>query len=95
MPLKRLLAGKMGHQFAFREKQGFGIPLQKWLRGVTKNQDHLHDRLCHSGTRIGEFFSNKAIAEAVLNGRVENVWLLLVLDEWLCQATESVSSAVP
>jgi asparagine synthase (glutamine-hydrolysing) len=94
-PLKQLLARKMGHEFAFREKQGFGMPLEKWCRSDPQNQNDLRDRLCHSGTRIGELFSNEAIAETVRSGRVENVWLLLILDEWFCQTTESVSSAVP
>ena len=84
----------MGHQFSFREKQGFGMPLEKWFRSNPRNQSELRDRLCHSGTRIGEFFSKEAIAQTVLSGRVENVWLLLILDEWFCQTSESISSAV-
>jgi asparagine synthase (glutamine-hydrolysing) len=94
MPLKQLLAGKMGHQFAFREKQGFGIPLEKWLRGVTQNQNALRERLCHSDTQIDQMFSRQAIEKTILTGNVENVWLLLFLDEWLSQLANSGSTAV-
>ena len=85
LPLKRLAASKLGDEFAFRPKQGFGLPLQSWLRDDTMNSAAVADRLCHADAMINQWFQPVAVNEVIANQRVENIWLLLVLEEWLCQ----------
>ncbi|HBJ35788.1 MAG TPA: hypothetical protein DDZ51_13790 [Planctomycetaceae bacterium] len=97
LPLKDLLARKLGHEFAYRRKQGFSLPLDAWLRTNKSNQQAVRDRLTAQNAKISEWFSTEAIAETIELGLAENVWLLLALEEWCGQMkpptrTESVAT---
>jgi asparagine synthase (glutamine-hydrolysing) len=85
LPLKLLAARRFGQDFAFRPKQGFVMPLQNWLQQPGMGQDAVIDRLAGASSHIASWFERAAIVEQVKRSRVVNVWLLLVLEEWLQQ----------
>ena len=84
-PLKQLAAEKLGDAFAFRPKQGFVMPLESWFRQSTSEAELVRDRLLDPGARIAKWFDQDQVNVNLANGRVVNIWLLLVLEEWLCQ----------
>ncbi len=86
LPLKMLAARKFGQDFAFRKKQGFVMPLEKWLRADPKSANTVRERLCDRGSELRRWFSDDAVDAVVSHGRAENLWLLLVLQEW-CRQT--------
>jgi asparagine synthase (glutamine-hydrolysing) len=85
LPLKNLIAAKLGHDFAFRQKQGFALPLESWIRRDKNNQHQIRERLMGSHAQIHEWFDCKAIDDTIANGPAENTWLLLILEEWAQQ----------
>ncbi len=85
LPLKNLIAGKLGHDFAFRQKQGFSLPLESWIRRDKNNQQQIRERLMCSHAQIHQWFDCKAINDTIANGPAENTWLLLILEEWAQQ----------
>lgn len=85
VPLKNLLAKKMGEEFAFREKRGFSLPLESWLRTEQANHNRIKDNLLGGTSCIGNWFTRAAIDTTIDSGTPENIWLLMVLEEWLRQ----------
>lgn len=92
LPLKKLVARKLGYDFAFRPKQGFGLPLESWLRRNRSNQEAVQDRLTSQNACLSEWFESHSIRDTIDKGRVENVWLLLVLEEW-CEQMKGVGKS--
>ncbi len=92
LPLKNLIARKMGRDFAFRRKQGFGMPLEQWLKRDIHNRELIRDRLTESDSKILEWFDQDAVQNVVNNGCGENVWLLITLNEWLNQSRMKVTT---
>jgi asparagine synthase (glutamine-hydrolysing) len=89
MPLKQLAAKKLGEAFAFRPKQGFELPLQSWFNRSSSEAGEIRDRLTDPGARIAQWFDQDQVTANLNNGRVVNIWLLLVLEEWLGQMSHS------
>jgi asparagine synthase (glutamine-hydrolysing) len=85
LPLKRLVERKIGSDFAFRRKQGFEIPLEKWLRGTEDRRNQLEDTLTDQSTGLGQWFCIETVKSTVRTGSAYNLWLLVVLQEWLRQ----------
>jgi asparagine synthase (glutamine-hydrolysing) len=85
MPLKQLAAKKLGQDFAFRPKQGFVMPLQSWFERSTREASEIRDRLTDPASSIAGWFDQAQVHDQLDRSRVVNVWLLLVLEEWLCQ----------
>ncbi len=85
LPLKRLLARRMGKEFVERPKQGFSIPLKAWLFDDEITSATVRDRLTSSSSPLREWFDIDGIDAALAPQNAANVWLLLVLDEWLRQ----------
>jgi len=85
LPLKNLIAGKLGHDFAFRQKQGFALPLESWIRRNKDNQQLIRERLTSSQAQILDWFDRTAVDETIVSGPAENTWLLLILEEWAQQ----------
>lgn len=90
LPLKMLAAKKFGHDFAFRRKQGFAMPLKKWLRDDPQSAARVRERLCDPASELGRWFCHETVETVLSHGRVENVWLLLVLQEWCRQMATPV-----
>lgn len=82
LPLKNLVARRLGHAFAFRKKQGFEIPLESWLRGTAERKQHLLDSLTNSQSGLADWFCTDALRELVQHGSAYNLWLLCILREW-------------
>ena len=49
----------------------------------------IRDRLTDPGASIAQWFDQKQVTTNLDNGRVVNIWLLLVLEEWLGQMSHS------
>jgi asparagine synthase (glutamine-hydrolysing) len=91
IPLKNLLARKMGHAFAHRSKQGFVMPLEKWLSDDRK-KSQVCDRLLGSRAHITNWFEPEKIRKVIDGKSGFNTWLLMVLEEWLFQVLNENSS---
>lgn len=93
LPLKALARQRFGSDFADRKKQGFVVPLEAWLRTNQQNVQEVRSRLCDTSTIIRQWFQPGEI-EATLKSEIpENIWLLLVLEEWSQQNTTANAPA--
>jgi asparagine synthase (glutamine-hydrolysing) len=82
LALKELAAARFGHEFAFRRKQGFEIPLERWLRGTEQRRDEVAQQLLDPRCGLVNWFCPEQLQLAVSSGTVYNLWLLCVLREW-------------
>lgn len=82
---KKLLRKYFPESFLQRPKQGFGIPMHHWFGSGGKIFDSVRERLLNPSSPLHEWFEPKVLAALITNDRVAAVWLLLFLDEWLCQ----------
>lgn len=84
--LKELAAKHLGREYVYRPKEGFGIPVSRWLRD--DDAGYLRDTL------LGESPVFSLLDEQTVRGMVEEhrsgradhaakVWNLLMLDAWL------------
>jgi len=85
--LKDLLARLMGPEFAFRRKQGFGIPRRQWFLPGRKGRELFEAVLGDSASGLGEWFDLGAVRAAAAEhtesrDRSGVMWLLLVLGLW-------------
>lgn len=84
--LREIVRRRVGPEIAFRRKQGFSIPVERWL--ATKWASQLHAlKQPNVLTREG-WFDAKALSKAVDDGlRNKSVpaqlWYLLVLENWM------------
>ncbi len=85
LPLKNLVARRFGHEFAFRRKQGFEIPLESWLRGTVERRQQLLHNLTDRDCGLLDWFCTDALQDVVLRGSAWNLWLLCILREWRLQ----------
>lgn len=85
LPLKLLAEKRLGTDFAFRKKQGFEIPLEKWLRGSQERIRQMEHQLADEAEGLGTWFSPDSVKQTVQVGSAYNLWLLVVLREWKIQ----------
>jgi asparagine synthase (glutamine-hydrolysing) len=79
--LKKLLESDFESIFIYREKQGFEIPLEKWLF-EGNNFINIEARFKNPSGILLKLFE-KSMLDLILNERKGyETWLLLVLDEW-------------
>lgn len=79
--LKKLLESDFDSNFIYREKQGFEIPLEKWLF-EGNNFINIEARFKNPSGILLKLFE-KSMLDLILNERKGyETWLLLVLDEW-------------
>ncbi len=84
---KRAIEELVPREILFRRKQGFGVPLDHWFRG--KSRDYLRERLLSPGALRHGFF-NRSYVETLWNSYVTNrrmdaldrLWGLLVFEVW-------------
>jgi asparagine synthase (glutamine-hydrolysing) len=93
LPLKRLAARRFGSEFAFRKKQGFSVPLTRWLHSDNGTESSIEERLTDPSAPLMEWFDKEGLKSVLRARDGENTWLLLVLDEWLRQQCAPASVA--
>lgn len=91
LPLKQLAAVRFGNDFAFRRKQGFEIPLERWLRGTPERKAEVLQRLTDPDTGLGAWFCSSSVRNVVEQGNAYNLWLLCILQEWRLQNCSVIS----
>ncbi|MEJ5329866.1 MAG: asparagine synthase (glutamine-hydrolyzing) [Desulfobaccales bacterium] len=90
--IRRLLTADLGPEFVERPKNGFQMPLRRWLKGDMATI--LQGRLLPADAPLYHLCRREAVAALLgrfLGGQKdlsEDVWRLLVLDEWCRQALE-------
>lgn len=88
-PLKQLAAGRLGHAFAHRPKQGFALPLERWLRGTPERTAACESLLLSESSPLHAWFCPDAVRRVIRSGTAENLWLLLVLNQWKLHSRKS------
>jgi asparagine synthase (glutamine-hydrolysing) len=84
--LKKLLNRHFSHDFVYREKKGFAVPLEFWFGGKGSQQDYLREKLLSRDSMLKEAFDQKAIEKMLQYKHFSSaIWSLLVLEEWLRQ----------
>jgi asparagine synthase (glutamine-hydrolysing) len=87
--LKKICATKFGDDFAFRNKQGFGIPLREFM--TTKVFQEKWERTIEPGLRKRNLFELNELSVAVKNikkaspEQLDTIWLLLGFETWAQQ----------
>jgi asparagine synthase (glutamine-hydrolysing) len=83
---KKAMEGIVPHEILYREKQGFGVPINEWINLQLK--DRIRDTLSDSKTIQRGYFDNKYI-ETILDEHHRNrrdhshsLWILLMLELW-------------
>lgn len=85
--LKELASRLLGRDYVYRPKEGFGIPVGKWLR--EDQSGYLRDTLLAPRSPVYDLVRPEPVrqlAEAHLSGRQDQspkLWNLLMLDAWL------------
>jgi asparagine synthase (glutamine-hydrolysing) len=90
--LKRAHRDVLPPEILSRPKQGFGVPLERWLREDLR--ELAHESLLGAGARTAELFRREQVARlldehgAARADHSYRLWALLVLEEWMRQARE-------
>jgi asparagine synthase (glutamine-hydrolysing) len=89
--LRRLVARRFGDDFAYRRKQGFAIPLEKWMRAAARDA-HLRAEVEHGSAVNSGMLDRRGVArlfDDVRDGvgrlsteRSDELFALLVFDAW-------------
>ena len=84
--LKRAAHGVLPKKIVYRHKQGFGIPLSRWLNGELKSfmLDHLSETRIHRQGLFDYAYVKKLIDEqlSMTKDNREPLWTLLVFQTW-------------
>jgi asparagine synthase (glutamine-hydrolysing) len=85
--LKELASNYLGREYVYKPKQGFGIPIDQWLREDRKG--YMADTLLSHSSSVYNYL-DRAFVESMARdhrtGRVNHcakLWNLLMLDGWL------------
>ena len=85
--LRRFCAARLPKEILTRPKQGFPVPVNRWLRNGLANW--AHDVLLGPKSRVAEAFSRDTLLRLLANAcqghadAANDVWLLIVLEFWL------------
>lgn len=71
--------------FIDRPKMGFGVPVQDWFSPNGALHGYVNDRLLSNNSYINRYFNPEAVRALVAQNEYGRIWLLLFLEEWLCQ----------
>ncbi|MDO9553105.1 asparagine synthase (glutamine-hydrolyzing) [Rhodonellum sp.] len=83
--LKKIVSKDLGNEFAFRNKMGFAIPIQKWFGTDGKSSKEVKDRLLSSGNGLDTFFDTSELKRIANGSHSGQQWLMIFLQEWLNQ----------
>lgn len=84
--LKRAVAGLIPEEIIHRPKQGFDVPIKRWLNREMKEM--AHDLLESPGARQRGYFNPKAVAGLLqehnqgVRDHAHSLWALLMLEIW-------------
>lgn len=84
--LKKITAGVFGHDFAFRNKMGFGIPLREFFMN-SRFREYIMDRVL-SGIKARNLYDHDLIASWVANiknleyNEMEALWIMISFEIW-------------
>jgi asparagine synthase (glutamine-hydrolysing) len=85
--LKKLAERRFPHNFVYRAKKGFGIPIVQWVGGIPLPL--LREKLLCHHSPLHAYLNQGAIASLIddlsVPMRSRKLWLLLVLTSWLEQ----------
>lgn len=81
--LKELMKKDYGHDFAYRKKMGFSVPLDVWLSAKGDFKQEMKARLLGTNSNVAEYLNPTVIESFIENNQASRVWLLLFLEEWL------------
>jgi asparagine synthase (glutamine-hydrolysing) len=84
--LREIVRRRVGESVASRKKQGFTVPVERWLAGKWSHElDRLKgSTLLESNGWIAPGRLEPAVAEALRNGRVPlQMWYMLAFERWL------------
>src|SRR5581483_10978191 len=96
--LREIVRREVGPEVAFREKQGFTIPVERWL--ASKWSGRLKELKDPSALLVQEgWMRPKALAAAVDEALTQHeipkqLWYALVLEHWLRQVTQASACLV-
>jgi asparagine synthase (glutamine-hydrolysing) len=85
--LKELASNYLGRDYVYKPKQGFGIPIDRWLREDRKG--YMADTLLSASSPVYDYGDRTFVASLVRehrSGRFNHcakLWNLLMLDGWL------------
>ena len=84
---KRALESRLPNDVLYRDKMGFGVPLDKWYRGPLK--DKLRERVLRGRMMESGLFNPAALTDMVeghINGTQQNgqmLWTLMMFEAFL------------
>ncbi|MBE0653577.1 MAG: asparagine synthase (glutamine-hydrolyzing) [Bacteroidales bacterium] len=84
--LKKLTAEVFGHDFAFRNKMGFGIPLREFLMN-SRFREYMMDKVL-SGIKVRNLYDHNLIATWITNIKhleyteMEALWIMISFEIW-------------
>jgi len=86
--VKELLAEIMPEKFVYRRKQGFGAPVEAWLR-TPEIKDFIYKNIINKDCRLKEFFGNENFKKFFIGfyekgdkNYAYKAWVLLSLELW-------------
>lgn len=83
MPLARVAGRLVGPGLFERPKQGFAVPVERWLRPGGAMDPGLRERLTERSGPLAELLRPEEVARVCAHGDAHAAWLLVVLDAWL------------
>lgn len=83
--LKKAMEPYLPHDLMYRPKMGFGVPIDKWLRGEMK--DFAYETLLSPAARARGLFNMDVVKETLDRhvageGHAPRLWALLMLEMW-------------
>jgi asparagine synthase (glutamine-hydrolysing) len=85
--LKELASTYLGKEYVYRKKEGFGIPIDRWLQ--EDQMGIVRDTLMGQGSPIFDYLDKSTVQHLVkmhLSGRKKlgaKIWNLVVFNSWL------------
>ncbi|MBA2611548.1 MAG: asparagine synthase (glutamine-hydrolyzing) [Bacteroidetes bacterium] len=83
--LKEIMLKHFPHDFVYRKKQGFGVPISKWFAKQGQLNTLLQDRMLSKNSLVKSYFNQTTISSLISGNHNESLWLILFLEEWLTQ----------
>lgn len=92
---KQMAESRFGHDFVYRQKRGFEVPVQHWFQG--EHAAELREQILDSSLPLADWFDPAALARVVSESgesklQAWNGWSLLILAEWCRQRTPARQS---